>query len=176
MRRCNWHIPIAAITLFVAVVGLVLSTGKTHAAVLELQVNSLNCTVDQLYTDEEPEYLVQPEACQDSPPATEAITAIQAQNATPSPTTSAQAATRRFTGGSQQDAKSLEHEGQGIFDNTVFEPLARVLGIADIRASSARPVVATTLVAGGAAWVIDAVFFEMRFSQAALAAAFRRKR
>jgi hypothetical protein len=130
---------------------------------LELQVNGIECTLDQIYDFPAPSYILNPEDCtlpsiRTALPVTQSVVNSSAVNA---PIMAAQ---------------SIRPEGdQGIFENTRFESLARSVGIGNTSAGPARPIVAASALVGGTGFAVDAILFNFRFSSTATAFLRRRR-
>lgn len=138
----------------VAVFGLIFLTNRAvwaEQTTLQLNIEGLGCTLDTTYSQALPEVSIQPDDCQKDP----VVARIQAQEiAVP------------VEGQGDNSATDATPGDQKVFEDTPIEPLANWIGVGNPDASPARPIVATGVLAITTTTIVDAMFFELRMTQA----------
>ena len=151
-----------AVIVLVAVAIVSLLAGQPALASntpdFQLQIAPQHCTLDTLTTGVSQFTTIQPEACQAAEEAAKQTLESQIQ-ASSNPTATAQ----------PEDSQGPIAGNQGIFENTVFESLASLLGVGDKNGSSAGPVTTSLALLAITGVIIDGAFFGLRFTRPALA-------
>lgn len=144
---------VIGLVLASAWLGLVTGTGRAETAELQLTIEGLGCTLDTTYSQLQPNVSLQPADCNDAT----IVERIEAQQISLPPETQANL------------APPDENPGdQAIFEDTPLETVAAWSGVGNSTASAVRPVLATGFLVATTITIIDMLFLELRFTQAAV--------
>lgn len=154
--------PKAVILLVIIAVVLIVSPQASAVDTkARLQIAPRQCTVDTLNTGISQVSVLQPEECRGGgvSPLEEPV---------PAPIENGHDTTGSAA---MQLAEQDDHPGnQALFENTIIESIASVIGVGNKSASPVAPVAASTVLVSVVGVAVDLAFFQLRFTQWLVAA------
>jgi hypothetical protein len=146
-----------SLTVLIAI-GLFSVSTHANESKLNLEIRDLGCSIDQTHSGVITQSTLTPEECghiMQNPEFQQGQTLDELSLSNPS--SSSRSASENYRPGSQ-----------GIFENTVFEPLVYTAGYGNLSASNVRPILSSAILIAGSTMIIDGAFFELRFTQLAM--------